>query len=413
MGRDQLRKSEWKQWYPVKKAALLVFWLSALFLALLGIWDYWQLREMSDGMMIFLCAAGVCAVTFKPILKYLLTPYHCVPYFNQIFTRQELEKLFEPETFSEMTFLKEYGMDGIDMAESGRWFRINWQYVSKELAVLEKMYFRKGRKGRTATSVWIMYLTGDRVKVELKTKLPPGVVNRFNRYIWQETGILPQRVLEEEEEKLNRALRDICRNYRKEHGGMPEKEMLNRHIREGGDLRRACEDAFPSSLKEYRDELLQEGDLTLTENESDKNEMLQAVLKKKESYRCRLYGEFTASGRASKRLGRWLLSREPYVRKYCSEIDHSRCYLGMTQRRLYVLILGSLDAKRISEKLAIPLEDIVKTEIERQMEFGRTTVILHARDFKVKLSLPEDMDGTDLQGQKENIEKFCRMLSEL
>lgn len=414
VGRNELKKSEWKHLYPIKKVILVFIWLLSLLTALFSmrVLYIYICAGLPGVIVIFLGASFISIVTFKPIFNYVFVSYRCVPYFNKIFTKKELEKLFELETFSDITFMKENGMRYVDIAESEHWLRFNRQYVSKELAVLGESDCT-GASRRRDTYVWIMYLTGDVVKIELNMRLSTDTGHRLDRYIWQEMGILPREIVGKEEEKLCNTLRSICQDHRQAHADISEKELLKRHIQNGGDLRRTCEDAFPIYLKRYREMLLKEGKMTFIANESDMNEMLEAVLKKKEFYQCRLYGEFTAGMMACKKLGRWALPRRADAFSFVWSIDHERCYIGMTQRRIYIITLASVDAKRIDQKLAVPIADIVKTEIKRKPRAGQTTVVLHSKDFKVKITLPDAAARTDLQGQKENVEKFCRLVSEL
>lgn len=88
---------------------------------------------------LFLGEAIFMSITLPRLFGYVQRPYHCVPYFNEIFTKKELEELFEQETFSDIVFLKENGMSIVDIAESEHWLRVNWQYISKELTIMEKM----------------------------------------------------------------------------------------------------------------------------------------------------------------------------------------------------------------------------------------------------------------------------------
>lgn len=56
--------------------------------------------------IIILDSVGL-AKSFIPIKKYVLTSYHCMPFFNEIFTKKELEELLENEVFQKMTGSKE------------------------------------------------------------------------------------------------------------------------------------------------------------------------------------------------------------------------------------------------------------------------------------------------------------------
>lgn len=408
---EELKNSERKWRHPLKKAVLVMIWLFLFFFTYVGIASYLFVERSIDAIIVFLGAVLLVAVTFNPIFKYVRCSYHCVPYFNEIFTKKELEKLFAQETFTDIAFMKEHGMSFIDIAESEHWLRINRQYISKELAILGKADVIFYRRHHKHGMVKVMYLTGDRVQIDLGTYLCPDTIRRFNIYIWQEQGILPREAVGKEYEKLRDIYSGICRDYRKEHESISEKEMLKRHIQDGGSLRMTCEEHLPVYMKRDKEERLEKGDITFNLNEKDKNEMLDAVLKKREFYRCRLCGRFKAGILMYKKMGGWFLPRRTYG--LYGEIDNERCYLGMTEKRIYVVIIDSVNAGRIREKLAIPMADVIKTEMKRNLKEEQTAVILHSKDFKVKITLPDHMTGTDIQGQKKNVEKFCGLLEKL
>ena len=58
-------------------------------------------------IVVIILDGAILVKSFRPVKNYLFTRYHCVPVFNQIFTKKELEELFEGESVSEMN--RQYG----------------------------------------------------------------------------------------------------------------------------------------------------------------------------------------------------------------------------------------------------------------------------------------------------------------
>lgn len=132
---NELQKSERKRRIVFKKAILVMIYLVILFFVYVGISAYVSLNTIA----LFLGTVIFMSITLPRLFGYVQRSYHCVPYFNEIFTKKELEDLFEQEMFSDIVFLKENGMSIVDIAESEHWLRFNWQYISKELTIMGKM----------------------------------------------------------------------------------------------------------------------------------------------------------------------------------------------------------------------------------------------------------------------------------
>lgn len=86
----------------------------------------------------------------------------------------------------------------------------------------------------------------------------------------------------------------------------------------------------------------------ITMNEKDKNEMLDSILNEKEEYLCKLWGVL------------------------------------MADSKTYAAIGGLLP--------------------------GRKVVMVYFGKNKLKISLMNNAIGSDIQGQKENVERFCQMI---
>ena len=108
----------------------------------------------------------------------------------------------------------------------------------------------------------------------------------------------------------------------------------------------------------------------LTMNEKDKNEMLEAILNENEAYQCKLWAVIMA-------------------------------------------IVNSVNVSKIENRLSLPLSSITKAEVKGGLLPGRKVVMLHFGKEKMKISLMNNAIGSDIQGQKENVEMFCQIVSKL
>jgi len=143
----------------------------------------------------------------------------------------------------------------------------------------------------------------------------------------------------------------------------------------------------------------------LTMNEKDKNEMLEAILKESEAYQCKLWAVIMAgadtyalTGGAAAALG---------------ALSNAYCYLGITEKHLNMVIVNSVNVSKIENRLSLPLNSITKAEVKGGLLPGRKVVMLHFGKEKMKISLMNNAIGSDIQGQKENVEMFCQIVSKL
>ena len=98
MKKNMIRTTEWKKLYPIKKVIIVSVWLFAvliLYAAFRGLIEDHDLKTI----VVIVLDGVVLMKSFLPVKKYIFTRYHCVPVFNQIFTKKELEELFEEKCF--------------------------------------------------------------------------------------------------------------------------------------------------------------------------------------------------------------------------------------------------------------------------------------------------------------------------
>ncbi len=254
MGKKEIQKSEWKRLYPVKKAILISIWLFLVLVIIAGIkYCFYNVIELGAIWTLILVAILVL-LTFDPILNYVQAYYRCIPYFNKKFTKEELEELFENETFTDIAYLKENGMNTIDFAESEHWLRVNRRYLSKEMMVLCEARVTASLSGRDTTPVWAMYVTGDTVEINLGTRLNDHDRRKFAEYVWYNLDVLPEEVFGDKKEKLSKTFREEYQTYVKEQGGMSEKKVIKNLIQNAEILRSICVYKMPHNLQKTRED---------------------------------------------------------------------------------------------------------------------------------------------------------------
>ena len=147
----------------------------------------------------------------------------------------------------------------------------------------------------------------------------------------------------------------------------------------------------------------------LTMNEKDKNEMLEAILKENEAYQCKLWAVIMAGADTYALIG-GLSTLTGGAAAALGALSNAYCYLGVTEKHLNMVIVNSVNVSKIENRLSLPLSSITKAEVKGGLLPGRKVVMLH---FGMKISLMNNAIGSDIQGQKENVEMFCQIVSKL
>ena len=147
----------------------------------------------------------------------------------------------------------------------------------------------------------------------------------------------------------------------------------------------------------------------LTMNEKDKNEMLEAILNENEAYQCKLWAVIMAGADTYALIG-GLSTLTGGAAAALGALSNAYCYLGVTEQHL---IVNSVNVSKIENRLSLPLSSITKAEVKGGLLPGRKVVMLHFGKEKMKISLMNNAIGSDIQGQKENVEMFCQIVSKL
>ena len=129
----QLRKTEWRRGYPIKKNLALCAWGLMALAGFAGILSH---PENIPSLTACVLALAVAVLALQRLLRYYRTTYHSLPALNRRLTKEEQEELLENENFETITELKTESLRWTDFAESVHWLRINGRYVPKELVIL-------------------------------------------------------------------------------------------------------------------------------------------------------------------------------------------------------------------------------------------------------------------------------------
>ena len=167
----QLRKTEWRRGYPIKKNLALCAWGLMALAGFAGILSH---PENIPSLAASVLALAGAVLTLPRLLRYYRTTYHSLPALNRRLTKEEQEELLENENFETITELKSESLRWTDFAESEHWLRINGRYIPKELAILGGAKVTFNIMNRDTTPVVFLYATGDVVKIDLEFRSVPG-----------------------------------------------------------------------------------------------------------------------------------------------------------------------------------------------------------------------------------------------
>ena len=147
----------------------------------------------------------------------------------------------------------------------------------------------------------------------------------------------------------------------------------------------------------------------ITMNEKDKNEMLDSILNEKEEYLCKLWGVLMADSKTYSAIG-GLSAIVGGGAAALGALSNAYCYIGVTEQHLNFVVVDSVNVRNIKNRISIPMECITKAEVKGGFLPGRKVVMLYFGKDKLKISLMNNAIGSDIQGQKENVERFCQMI---
>ena len=242
----QLRKTEWRRGYPIKKNLALCAWGV---LALAGFAGILARPENIPSLAACVLALAGAVLSLPRLLGYYRTTYQCLPALNRRLTKKEQEELLECENFETITELKSGSLRRTDFAESACWLRINGRYIPKELVILGGAEVTYSVMNRDTTPLIFLYATGDMVKIDLGVQVSVQKIRELNAYLWSCYHIFPGQEDGKKTEELSGIFREVYTEYLKEKE--PEKESggLADLIEDAGELRQKCIERMPSYLK--------------------------------------------------------------------------------------------------------------------------------------------------------------------
>ena len=134
-------------------------------------------------------------------------------------------------------------------------------------------------------------------------------------------------------------------------------------------------------------------------------EYLEGAKAQGENFKCMLWGTVYANlpviGNRSAASILMLFSPAPGV---SGMINNAFCYIGLTERTLYVIALDAYDTSRILGTFALPLAGITSLKT-RKTPLGPHVVVIECGEY-VKLSIKNTSLGTNIKDQKERAEEF-------
>lgn len=136
-----------------------------------------------------------------------------------------------------------------DFAESACWLRINGRYIPKELVILGGAEVTFNIMNRDTTPVIFVYVTGDAVKIDLGVQASVQKIRELNAYFRSRYHIFSGQADGKKTEELCSIFRKIYTDYLKEKEPEKEDAVLAKLVKDAGELRQKCIEKMPPYLK--------------------------------------------------------------------------------------------------------------------------------------------------------------------
>lgn len=156
-----------------------------------------------------------------------------------------------------------------------------------------------------------------------------------------------------------------------------------------------------------------------TMNEQDKNKMLDKVLNEGETYSAKVWGTIMAGtdtmlaiGAAGGILTTFAGAAATGLSGTMGALTNEYCYVGMTDSRLIFCVVGKMDCSKVKGYFSIHFDGITKVKVSGSFIPGRKVLKIYIDKKCIKLSLVNNTIGTDIEGQKEGIEKILNRISD-
>lgn len=136
--------------------------------------------------------------------------------------------------------------------------------------------------------------------------------------------------------------------------------------------------------------------------EKEREEMLNTMLETGESYQLKIWGNFTLTT-----FGVLLLGGRSAA---AGALSNKPFYLGVTQKNMHFVMLDPFQTSIVNDYVTIGLDTITRVKIKKGFTPGRRIIFLYFGKKKMRMALMSHSMGTDLQGQKEGVQRFCELL---
>lgn len=154
----KLKQMEWICFFPLKKAVIGTLWLSILAFGLLGIVSFCE-DPQRNFLTIGLFFLAIAAVTAQKAWLYIITPCHCVPVLNKMFSKKQIQSLLQGEQFEMLPFENELLQKYTPILLSENWALVEGLLISRKLLIKGEIDCSK-RGSRRASWIKITYLNG-------------------------------------------------------------------------------------------------------------------------------------------------------------------------------------------------------------------------------------------------------------
>lgn len=242
-----IKKEEWKKLYPIKKVIILFLWLFLILIIYASLLAIVRDHEIKAIFVTVLATVGAIK-TYHPVKNYVLTPYHCMPFFNCLFSKKELEKLLDGEEFKQMSGDIKYAIDTPLLKESENWLCIDGRFVSKKMAIIARAWVAASLNNRDTTSVKIFYMTGDYIEIKTGSSWPVKRIEAFNHLLWGKYNIVPAKVFSRNYATLTNAFKKVSENI-KQKQGLDEKGQIYYFLETDSELKELFWSEIPGFKK--------------------------------------------------------------------------------------------------------------------------------------------------------------------
>mgnify|MGYP000083240488 CR=1 FL=1 len=244
----ELKKLEWQRLYPVKKLLFLGAWLFCVFVVVVM-----TISFVRDGNIVdFLYGGGICGIAFvtvRPMIKYVRTSYHCMPYLNKIFSKCEQETFVASEEFQ---FFESVEVNNylFPLGISKHWIYANRRLLSKDLAIFAWLEATSSLIARNTTPICVLYMTGECVEVDLGVHLTGKEQIYIHDYLWKEEGIISACLLGDKREEIINLFQKQF-DMLKQSMNLDDKEMIKEILQSPEKYRNMYMERLPDYIKKW------------------------------------------------------------------------------------------------------------------------------------------------------------------